>query len=108
MDKSAVINLISETWSQDAYGVSVASESKTQVFAQVDSVTSAEWFEGGRNGLNPEFRFRIYNFEYSGEEILEYNNARYTIYRTYQARNDILELYVEKRKGHADADPDST
>lgn len=102
MDRSAVVYLISETWSQDSYGVSVASESRKKIYAQVDSVTASEWFEGGRNGLNPEYRFRIYRFEYNGEEILEYKGKRYTIYRTYSPRDDALELYAEKRKGHAD------
>ena len=102
MDKSAVVYLISETWAQDEYGVMVPTETKRQVYAQIGSVTATEWFEGGRNGLNPEYRIRIYDFEYQGEEILEYNGVRYTIYRTYNSRNDILELYVEKRKGHAD------
>ena len=101
MDRSAVIYLISETWTQNEYGIMQATETRRKVFAEVRSVTASEWFEGGRNGLNPEYRFTIYRFEYNGEEIAEYNGTRYTIYRTYEARNDALELYAEKRKGHA-------
>jgi hypothetical protein len=38
--------------------------------------------------------------DYAGEKIVEYNGTRYTIYRTYQARNDLIELYVERREGN--------
>lgn len=99
MDRSTVIYLISEDYTQDDYGVMRRSETRRKIFAQVQSVTGQEWFDGGRNGLNPELRFLIFAPEYSGEEVVEYNGVKYSIYRTYTARNDILELYTEKRKG---------
>lgn len=71
------------------------------VYANVTSVSADEWFEGGRNGLNPDLRFRMFKFEYHGEEIIEYKGQRYAVYRTYEARNDILELYVERKQGDA-------
>lgn len=106
MKRSTPIYLISQDYIQDTYGayVPIPIETKTKVFAQITSVSGAEWFEGGRNGLNPEFRAEIYPFEYKGEEILEKDGVRYAIYRTYQKSANILELYCSKKKGREEAD----
>lgn len=100
MDRSEVVNLISETYSKNSYGVVEAARTSKQVYCNVTSVSSDEWFEGGRNGLNPEYRIRMFKFDYEGEKLAEYKGIVYTIYRTYEARNDIIELYLEKDKGN--------
>lgn len=99
MDRSDVINLISITRTQDEFGVWRPTEKKTDVYCQVSSVTQSEFFEGGRNGLNPEFRFTVFFADYNDEPIVEYNGKRYSVYRTYQGRTDTLELYVERKGG---------
>ena len=65
----------------------------------VDSVTRSEFFDAGRNGLNPEFVFRVFFADYEGESILEYNGNRYGIYRTYNNASDEVELYAERKGG---------
>lgn len=99
MNRSEVVYLVDETYSQNEYGVITPTSSKRKVYCSKTSVTSSEWFEGGRNGLNPEYRFRLFKYDYQNEEILEYNSIQYTIYRTYE-NNDVIDLYVEKRKGN--------
>lgn len=99
MDRSCVITLVAETHTQDAYGVWRPSQTTRDVFAQVDSVTRSEFFEGGRNGLNPELVFRMFQGDYQGEKICVYNGVAYSIYRTFHARNDIIELYAERKEG---------
>ena len=99
MDRSTVIYLVNETYAKDKYGVERVSRSRRQVFADVTSVSSSEWFEGGRNGLNPEFRMTIFGPEYRGEKVIEFKNQTYSVYRTYQARDDMLELYAERKQG---------
>lgn len=99
MDRSEVITLLSSTRTQNAYGVWVETVTKKDVFCQVDSVTRAEFFEGGRNGLNPQFRFTMFAYDYSGEREVIYKDSHYSVYRTYQGRNDTLELYVERKGG---------
>lgn len=101
MDRSAVINLVSESYSQNSRGSVIVTENTKQVYCQVNSVTASEFFEGGRNGLNPELRFTMFSYDYSGEKIIEYLGDRYTVYRVYKGRNDTLELYVERRQGNA-------
>lgn len=99
MDRSTPIMLLSTTKAQDAYGVWVESPTSRMVFCQVDSVTRAEFFDGGRNGLNPEYRMTMFFGDYNGEKLLFYNGQTYSVYRTYQGKNDTIELYVERKGG---------
>lgn len=102
MDRSEQLILVSETKTQDDFGVWQIAETERTVFCQVDSVTREEFFDGGRNGLNPEYRFTLFYGDYNGERTVEYKGNRYGVYRTYHARTDVIELYAE-RKGGANA-----
>ena len=99
MDRSEVITLLSTVKQQDDYGVWRETETGHDVFCQVDSVTRAGFFEGGRNGLNPEFRMTMFFGDYNDEKILVYRGKAYSIYRTYIGKNDTIELYVERKGG---------
>lgn len=99
MDRSTPINLISATWQKDQYGIQQPTETTKKIYANVKSVTRDEFFNGGRNGLNPELVLTVFFGDYSGEKIAEVNGIRYTVYRTYQLRTDAIELYVERRTG---------
>lgn len=99
MDRSNVIYLVSNNKSQNAYGIWEDSPTERKVYAQVLSVGQSEWFEGGRNGLNPQYRFRMFSYDYQGEALVKFNGVTYTIYRTYVDRNEIIDLYAEKREG---------
>lgn len=100
MNRSAVAYLITESFLQNDYGVYERTTEKKKVYVDVTSVTAQEWFEGGRNGLNPQFRFTMFSHDYSGEQIIEYKGIQYSIYRTYLRKADLIELYAEKRKGN--------
>lgn len=99
MDMSTPITLIVTTYALDDNGVRQRNETTTDVFANIQSVSANEFFEGGRAGLQPEYRFIMFRFDYSGEPIVEYNGIRYAVYRTYIGRNDTIELYVERKGG---------
>ena len=98
--KSDVANLVAETFTQNAYGVMEANTSLRQVYVDVTSVGSSEWFEGSRNGLNPQLRFTMFSHDYNDEKVIEYNGVKYTIYRTYLKDLDHIELYTELKKGN--------
>lgn len=100
MNRSSVANLVVESYSQNDYGVMERTTTRHKVFVNVTSVTGQEWFEGGRNGLNPQYRFTLFSHDYHGEQIIEYEGVQYTVYRTYLRSVDEIELYVEKRKGN--------
>jgi len=99
MDRSDVIKLIKETHTTDTYGVQRTTATKKEVFCQVDSVTRTEFYQGGRNGLNPEMVFTMFFGDYDDERIIEWNGKQYSVYRTYLTRNDTIELYCERRGG---------
>ena len=105
MDRSTPIKLIAESYAADSYGVLQKTRTKREVYANVRSVTASEWFEGGRSGLNPEYRFTLFAPDYQGEKVLEYNGTQYGVYRTYQARTDIIELYTQLKKGDQYTEP---
>lgn len=99
MDRSDVISLVSVTRAQDAYGVWRETQTTRDVFCKVDSVTRSEFFDGGRNGLNPEYRITMFFGDYNGEQTVVYNGKAYGVYRTYHADTDTMELYVERKGG---------
>lgn len=99
MDRSTPIFLIGTTYTPDEYGVLQPTRTKRLAYANVSSVSMSEWFEGGRNGLNPELRIIMFAPDYHGEDAVEVHGKQYAIYRTYIARTDLIELYVQQRKG---------
>ena len=99
MDRSEVLTLIGTTRTQDEYGIWHETPTARNVFCQVNSITRSEFFDAGRNGLNPEFMFSMFAGDYEGERVCEYRGQKYSIYRTYLGRNDVIELYAERKVG---------
>lgn len=99
MDRSEVITLVNETQVKNDFGVYEPVSETRDIFCQVRSITRSEFFDAGRNGLNPEFEFDVFFGDYEGERTVIYKDQRYAVYRTYQARTDVLELYVQREGG---------
>ena len=100
MKKRDVINLVSYSWTTDEFGVRKKEfPIKKEVIVYVESVTGSEYFQGGANGLRPQYRFTMFAPDYDGQEIVEYDGELYSVYRTYLNKTFELELYVERRKG---------
>lgn len=99
MDRSVSFYLLTPHRVQDDLLQWVDDPIRREVFGQISSVTSTEFFSAGQNGISPEFRMTMFAPDYEGEQDLEYNGQIYSIYRTYYGRNDTLELYVERRRG---------
>lgn len=105
MDRSDVIKLISEIKKgRDKYGRPIKEPNRRQVYVQVDSISMNEFYEAGRNGLNPQFRFRMFAGDYEGERACEYKGNDYAIYRTFMRDDDTIELYVERKGGTNNAE----
>lgn len=94
-----VIKLISATKTQDAYGIWQKTRTYHQVFCDVRSISRQEFFDAGRNGLNPEYQFTVFAGDYNGERLVEYAGKTYAIYRTYLAGSDYIELYAQREGG---------
>ena len=99
MDRSDIVTLYADSVSFNNYGVAVKTRTSREVFCKVDSVTRDEFFEGGRSGLNPQYRITMFFGDYAGETLVGYNGKNYSVYRTYMAKTDIIELYVERKGG---------
>ena len=99
MDRSDVVTLVGYTQEQDEFGVWRPTPTERDVYCSVESVTRAEFFEGGRNGLNPEYKLTMFYADYNGEDTVVYNGIAYGVYRTFHAKTDELELYVERKGG---------
>lgn len=109
MDRSNVIYLIAQTFSTGSLGQRTAAETYKLVYCDIDSVNASEWFQGNQQGMNPAYRVRMFKYDYSGQVIVNIGGAvvnnvltggeRYSVYRTYEARDDEIELYLEKQVG---------
>lgn len=95
----SVLTLYTSTKQQNEYGVWVETLTSRDVFCKVGSISRYEFFEAGRNGLNPQFVFSVFKGDYNGEIVCGYEGNTYSIYRTYQTDSDYLELYAERKGG---------
>lgn len=103
MVRADVVKLISCTYVQNDIGVPVATETATEIPAEVRSITRSEWEAAGQQGLNAAHVLLTPECNYSGQEIAEFRGVRYGIYRTYvPAGSDLIELYLEKKAGVTD------
>lgn len=95
-----VISIVSVTMEADENGIEQETKATREVFCSVESVTRAEFFEGGRAGLNPEYVFIVFAADYHGEPIIIYKEKAYAVYRTYHVPGtDYMELYAERKGG---------
>lgn len=82
-------------------GNSADEDVRTAVFAEVDPVGRDEYEAAGQRGMKAEYKFTVWAAEYDGQEEVEYNGRRLSIYRTYGARSDDkIELYAAERAGN--------
>lgn len=95
-----VIDLINVTYTADAIGQKIPTETTTQTFANIRSVSQSEWFNAGKIGLQPSFVAVTPSANYSGQKELIYHNKRYSVYRTFVRDDDEqIELYLEEKVG---------
>lgn len=103
MDRSTPIYLISETYTVDSIGQHIPTLVQRKVYADVDSVTRAEWSAAGERGIKPEYRLTMFEPDYNGEKLVQMevrgSMETFAIYRTHRGRNETLELYVEWKVG---------
>ena len=98
----AIIELISIRQAPNDVGVPVTTEMAREIYCRTDSITRREFFEAGRNGLNPELKFTVFAPDYHGELTVCYEGRRYGVYRTYRLTDsDYMELYCERKTGAA-------
>ena len=100
MVRATTITLLGET--PAAHGVFDApTESETEVFAEVMSVSQNEYYKARQNGLEPEYVFMLTDYaDYNGEKVFLYGGVRMRVIRTYIKEEA---LYIVAGKAAADA-----
>lgn len=99
MNLAEKIALITTEYGQDDLGEWTETQTKTEVFAMVNSVTMNEFYNAGLQGFKPDYRFTVWLNEYDDQELVEYKNKIYAVYRSYRRDDGRIELYVNEKKG---------
>lgn len=79
--------------------INEVAEEKFDVFATIGGIGQKEFFAASQTGLKPDFKITIWQSDYEGQTIVEMNNMRYSVYRTYPLRGGRIELYLTSRIG---------
>ena len=92
------------TFSPDAHEVGTpVTESKRRVKVQEMSLTQADIYQSGGEGLSPEAKLLIpYDKDYKGERELDYRGERWRVLRSdpYKDWNGVI-LRIRRKKGNA-------
>ena len=91
-------------FSPDAHEVGTpVPETKREVKVQEMSLTQADVYQAGGDGLSPEAKLLIpYDKDYNGERELIYNGERYRVIRSdpYKEYNGVI-LSIRRKKGNS-------
>jgi SPP1 family predicted phage head-tail adaptor len=100
------ITLIAYDEHQDDIGNWVKTPVETPAFCSVSSITRAEFFDAGRNGMKPDCVVTMRKCDYDGQTEVELNGKRLHVYRTYSqiaraqhqaaGNPDMIELHLEE------------
>ena len=92
------------SFNPDAHEVgSAPTETKRKVKVQELSLTQAEAYQAGGEGLAPEAKLLIqYDREYKGERELDYRGERWKVLRSdpYKDWNGVI-LLIQRKKGNS-------
>lgn len=100
MNNTYLIGLVAKTYVADSIGNMVETETISNVYANISSISAKEFFDGGQNGLKPDLKFIVREFEYSSQDTIRHNGCEYSVYRTYSREDGFVELYTEKKVGN--------
>lgn len=95
-----IVTLITETFKEDDIGQYIPTENKMEIFCRMESISKNEWFDAGRNGLKPQLKVILPEYNYEATEKVEYDGERYSVYRMFRnQKTNEVELYLEKKAG---------
>ena len=95
-----VIYLVSETLKKDSIGQQKKSGTiNREVYAETKPIPQSEFFKAGQYKIKPAKCFKIRQYEYKGEQKILFEDVMYEVYRTFDTKNEMIELYCEARSG---------
>ena len=93
------VTLIAEKLDWDDIGNTVPAQ--PVVWADVRSISRAEFAAAGAAGLKPSLMAVVHACDYCGQTRLRWEGLTLEVYRTYR-RGDVVELYATEKRGKAD------
>jgi hypothetical protein len=94
-----VCNLLSITSTKDELGQAILEEKPYMVFCSKLSITRAEFNASGSLGHKPDMMLVVDSDAYDQEKYLEYQNVKYSIYKSFRRNDGFSELYCEVKQG---------
>jgi len=94
-----VCYLISTTTTKDDLNQYVTSEKSFMIFCSKLSITRAEFSTAGNLGFKPQMMLIVDSDTYDNEKLLEYEQKKFSIYKTFQRVDGFTELYCEVKIG---------
>lgn len=94
-----VCTLLSIETIQDDLGQFIKIEKPYLVFCSKLSITRAEHSSAGTSGHKPELMLIVDSDSYENETLVEFENKKYSIYKTFQRVDSFTELYCEVKTG---------
>ena len=88
-------NLITQVFTVNSVGDSIATETSRMVFCEFQSIGLKRKIDALATGLNVEFKLILKDLaEYDGESIVEYGGTRYNVKNVFIRDDQLLELTV--------------
>ncbi|WML38702.1 phage head closure protein [Neobacillus sp. OS1-2] len=70
-----------------------------QVFCEKKSVPQSEFFAAGQSGIKASCVLIVHTMDYQEETKVKYRDKIYSIYRTYETKDEKIELFCEVKAG---------
>lgn len=86
------LTLISLTYTADKNGVERPAESRTTILCNKKSAGGSEREVAGIRDINPAYVFTVKQYEYDGQQQVEFVGAKYDVYDTYEIGTEEIEL----------------
>lgn len=100
MTRECIVTLEVPTYGRDALNQLVKTGTEQiPVYCQIESVSQSEWSAAGINGLKAEYKVTVWADEYRNAVTAILDEVRYSIYRTFQSSEDMIELYLTRKAG---------
>jgi SPP1 family predicted phage head-tail adaptor len=90
------LTLITQIMIEDEIGNQIPVETKTIILCGLKSVGRTEFYNAALTGLKPELVFVVHGYEYNGEQVVEFEGAKYRVIRTYATGFEEIELACER------------
>lgn len=93
-----IIYLVTKEYEEDDIGQDISVRTEQEVFCEILSISQSEFHQAAQSGLKPQYKVKLWQEEYNGQDEVRIGEDYFTVYRNYTS-NGMVELYLEKRGG---------